>query len=188
MLAKEEAGLCMEGLEQNKEAIREARERGLEVREATAEDAVQESPGMYDAVCSFQVLEHIAKPKEFLDACCALLRPGGLLLLGVPNQDSFIRHMINPLDMPPHHMTRWTRETFQRLQAHFPLKLVRTAYEPLGNQSRMYVDTYAAILRRGKFRFLTHPGVFWRAVRLIDYLGLNRVLRGQNIYACYIRI
>ena len=188
ILAREEAGLSIEGLEQNREAIIEAVRRGLQVREATVEEIAKESPGIYDAVCSFQVFEHIAKPKEFLDACCALLKPGGLLIVGVPNQDSYVRHMVNPLDMPPHHMTRWTRQAFERLPAYFPLKLHRTAYEPLGDQTRLYVDTYARILRQGKLRFITHPWFYWRTVRLIDYFGFNKILRGQNIYACYVRI
>jgi SAM-dependent methyltransferase len=187
-LAKEEAGLSIEGLEQNEEAIKEATRRGLRVRKATAEDAAKQSPGMYDAVCSFQVFEHITKPKELLDACCALLRPAGLLILGVPNQDSYVRHMVNPLDMPPHHMTRWTRRPLHRLQAHFPLKLVRTSCEPLtDNQIPLYVETYASILRRRDLGFLAHPWVCRRTVGLIRKFGLGRVLRGQNIYTCYVR-
>lgn len=187
-LAKEEEGLLIEGLELNAEAISDAARRGLRVREATVEDAAKQSPGMYDAVCSFQVLEHVAKPKEFLDACCALLRPGGLLVLGVPNQNSYIRHMVNPLDMPPHHMTRWTRKPLQRLQAHFPLKLVRIDCEPLtDNQIELYVQTYARSLRKRELGFFMHPWIYTRAVRLIRYLRLGRLLKGQNIYACYVR-
>ena len=187
-LAREEAGLFIEGLEQNAEAISEATRCGLRVRKATVEDVAKQSPSMYDAVCSFQVFEHVAKPKEFLDACCTLLRPGGLLVLGVPNQDSYVRHMINPLDMPPHHMTRWTREALHRLQAHFPLKLVRTACEPLTeNQIGLYMDTYASILKRRGLAFLIHPWIYWRTALLIRYLAVRRFLRGQNIYACYVR-
>jgi len=188
VLAKEEAGLPIEGVEQNSAAISEAARRGLRVREATVEEAAKESPGVYDAVCGFQVFEHIARPKEFLDACCTLLRPGGLLILGVPNQDSYVRHMLIPLDMPPHHMTRWTRKSLHRLQTHFPLKLARTACEPLGdNQIEHYVDTYFSLVWRGKFGFLLHPWLYSRAIRLIRYFRLQRFIRGQNIYACFVR-
>ena len=188
MILAKEAGLLVEGLEQNTEAISEATRNGLQVREATVEEAARQSPGLYDAVCSFQVLEHVAKPKEFIDACCKLLRPAGLLLLAVPNQDSYVRHMVNPLDMPPHHMTRWTRKTFRRLPDHFPLRLVRTAYEPLTDDHiEFHVDTYAGALKRRGLGFLVPPGVTWRTYRLIRYLRLIRFLRGQNIYACYVR-
>jgi 2-polyprenyl-3-methyl-5-hydroxy-6-metoxy-1,4-benzoquinol methylase len=187
-LAKEKEGLSIEGVEQNAEAIREAARRGFHVRETTIEDAAKESPGVYDAICAFQVFEHIAKPREFLDACCRLLRPKGLLILGVPNQNSYVRHMINPLDMPPHHMTRWTEEPLRRLQSHFPLRLVRTACEPLpDNQIEMYFDTYSRVLLGRAMGFVVHPWVRTQTIRLIQRFKIGRFIRGQNIYACYVR-
>jgi len=188
MTLAKDAGLSVEGLEQNNEAISEAKRNGLRVREATVEDAAKQCPGIYDAVCGFQVLEHVANPKEFLDACCTLLKPGGLLLLAVPNQDSYVRHMVNPLDMPPHHMTRWTRETFRRMPVHFPLNLVRAAFEPLPDyQVGWYVDTYAKLLERQGFSVFMRPRIYSGAINLIRSSGLGRFLRGQNIYACYVR-
>jgi len=188
-LATEEAGLLIEGLEQNVEAINEVTRRGLCVREATAESAAKESPGVYDAVCSFQVLEHVSRPKEFLDACCTLLRPGGLLILAVPNQNSYVRHMVdNPLDMPPHHMTRWTQKPLRRLQAHYPLKLLRITCEPLTDgQVQLYADTYAGALQRHGLGFLVSPWVRRSAARFIWNARVRRFFKGQNIYVCYLR-
>jgi rhamnosyltransferase subunit B len=39
----------------------------------------------YDAVVSFDVIEHVADPKQFLSELSNLLRPQGLLLIGTPN-------------------------------------------------------------------------------------------------------
>lgn len=185
-LAKERQGLLVEGLEQNPAAIDEAKKRGLSVRAVTVEDAARQFPGSYDAICSFQVLEHVQKPREFLEACCALLQPGGLLALAVPNQDGFVRHLGQPLDMPPHHMTRWTRKPFERMQSHFPLKLLRTAYEPLSlAHVEIFVQSYTGIFIRRKVSFFGKPWVYSRGVRLAR--RFRRFLRGHSIYACYVR-
>jgi len=99
-----------------------------------------------------------------------------------------VRHMINPLDMPPHHMTRWTREPFRRLPAHFPLRLIYTAYEPLvDGQVDLYVETYASILKRRGLSLLVPPWALARTGYLMRRLEIGRFLRGQNIYACYVR-
>jgi len=185
-LAREREGLLVEGLEQNPTAVAEAKKRGLCVRALTVEDAAKESPGAYDAICSFQVLEHVQRPKEFLDACCALLQPGGLLALAVPNQDGFVRYLGQPLDMPPHHMTRWTRKPFHRLQSHFPLRLVRTAYEPLSlGHVEMFVGSYAGILVRRRLGFFVRPWMYSGGIRFAR--RFRKFLRGHSIYVCYVR-
>ena len=188
-MAKAEAGISIEGLELNQTAISQALRRGLCVRNARAEAVAKEASGTYDAVCSFQVVEHVPMLGDFLRNCCSLLKRGGLLIAAMPNQRSYIRHMVNPLDMPPHHLTRWNRDSIIRLQDHFPLKLVRTAYEPLPEQQiQLFVDTYDSLLRRRGLRYLIHPWLRTRAMRAIRRFGINRFIRGQNMYACYVRL
>ena len=43
----------------------------------------------FDAVVSFQVIEHLQRPREFVSECARVLRPGGLLLLSTPNRLTF---------------------------------------------------------------------------------------------------
>ncbi|MEM7205617.1 MAG: class I SAM-dependent methyltransferase [Planctomycetota bacterium] len=45
--------------------------------------------GWFDAVFMDQVLEHLKQPRRYLDKIARLLRPGGVLFLGVPNIGSF---------------------------------------------------------------------------------------------------
>jgi 2-polyprenyl-3-methyl-5-hydroxy-6-metoxy-1,4-benzoquinol methylase len=188
-MAKSEAGLSVEGLEENEQAIEEARAKGLSVRRAKLDDLSESSAASYDAICSFQVIEHIPTLRDFVNACCSLLRPGGLFIAAMPNQRSYIRYMVNPLDMPPHHMTRWTRSTLLRLQRFFPLRVLHTGYEPLPeDQIQLCVDTYDSALRRHGLAFLLHPWLRTRAITGIQKLKLNRFMRGQNMYACYVRL
>jgi len=63
------------------------RRRGLDVREARIEEAGLE--GSVDVVASFEVIEHLFDPGEFVRTCAAALAPGGLLVLTCPNVRGF---------------------------------------------------------------------------------------------------
>lgn len=188
MLAREKLNLALDGLEQNARAIGEAERRGLSILRCSLDEAAETMRGKYDAVCSFQVLEHVPNPGNFLRACCALLRPGGKLIIGVPNADSFLRHQFNLLDMPPHHMSRWPVQVLGALSKLFPFVGQHVKLEPLADYHiEAYVDAYAGVLGRGPFALLTHPGVKSRISRFVRHFALHRLLRGQTVYACYER-
>jgi len=42
-----------------------------------------------DVVVSFEVIEHLLEPRDFVESCAARLRPGGLLILTCPNVAGF---------------------------------------------------------------------------------------------------
>ena len=70
----------------------------------------------FDVVCAFQVLEHVADPLAFIAEAKARLNPGGLLFIGVPNRESYVGRLRDfPLDMPPHHVMRWSRRALAAL-------------------------------------------------------------------------
>ncbi len=72
-----------------------------------------EDDGSFDAVTLFQVLEHIAPPFEVLRECARLLRPGGVLVVTVPEAEAMAaqRRILGAPDMPPNHINRWTRRS-----------------------------------------------------------------------------
>jgi SAM-dependent methyltransferase len=185
---KKEKGIPFDGCEQNPSAIQVARSNGITLLLEDSDSLAKRLPRAYDVVCCFQVLEHVSRPRDLLHSFCDLLRPGGKLLLGLPNADSFLKHQFNLLDLPPHHMTRWTAEVLTHLQAWFPLKLIRVAYEPLPDyQVEYYLRAYLDFLRKWGLGIAAWPAIRSRIARVIRRPGVRRFLRGQTFYASYQR-
>jgi 2-polyprenyl-3-methyl-5-hydroxy-6-metoxy-1,4-benzoquinol methylase len=81
-------GWQVQGVEPSPYAVRYARERfGLDVFEGLLERA--ELPAAsFDAITMWDVLEHVHEPRPVLAELSRLLRPGGVLVLSLPNPDS----------------------------------------------------------------------------------------------------
>lgn len=65
------------------------RKRGLEVLEKPVELIQLERNELFDVVASFEVIEHLFAPKDFISHMAKLLKPGGLLVLTCPNGQGF---------------------------------------------------------------------------------------------------
>lgn len=138
-----EFGVNCVGLELNAGAIPSTLPDRCSVLQESIEVFSQKNSGRFDWVCLFQVLEHISDIKSFLLAALESLKPGGRLVISVPNNRSFIRHAKNSiLNMPPHHMGLWDVGSICGLQTIFDLELDNTFYEPLEPQ---HVRFYTAV-------------------------------------------
>jgi SAM-dependent methyltransferase len=136
------------GLEFSEQAASDARRRGLEVLRESVEEHAQTHAAQYDAVCAFQVLEHVARPDQFLRACLAAIKPGGLVIVSVPSVDSFASGLPDfLLDMPPHHVTRWSDRCLRKVAELFSGELTALWHEPLQPAHRR-MHGQSAILRR----------------------------------------
>ena len=65
------------------------RGRGLEVRELPVEQIKLDSDELFDVVASFEVIEHLFAPVDFVGHMTRLLKPGGILMLACPNGQGF---------------------------------------------------------------------------------------------------
>jgi 2-polyprenyl-3-methyl-5-hydroxy-6-metoxy-1,4-benzoquinol methylase len=61
------------------------RQRGIEVLEQPVEHIDTAEAGQFDVVASFEVIEHLFSPMEFVGHMQRLLRPGGVMMLTCPN-------------------------------------------------------------------------------------------------------
>lgn len=58
------------------------------------------------------------------------LAPGGRLYVSAPHRNRTFRDGLEPLDHPPHHVSRWSPHEFQQLADRFRLTLSGVAIEP----------------------------------------------------------
>lgn len=65
------------------------RERGLEVLEQPVEKIELDAADLFDVVASFEVIEHLFSPADFINNMTRLLKPGGVLMLTCPNGQGF---------------------------------------------------------------------------------------------------
>jgi SAM-dependent methyltransferase len=101
---------------------------------------VRESLGTFDVVTMWHVLEHIEKPVELFADLLKLLRPGGVLVLSVPNFASWQSRAFQAgwfhLD-PPRHVNHFEAETLDKFLERFSLDVVdrrtfHVEYGPVG--------------------------------------------------------
>jgi 2-polyprenyl-3-methyl-5-hydroxy-6-metoxy-1,4-benzoquinol methylase len=128
------------GLDINELAVRMARSKGSDVRQATLERFADECDQPFDALCAFQVLEHVCDPCSFVRSALRCLREGGLAIFAVPNGEGIFSSLDVALDMPPHHMLRWNGAALQYLTKLYPLVLEDLCLEPM---SRLHVGLLA---------------------------------------------
>jgi SAM-dependent methyltransferase len=180
----------VKGTETNQSLVHRAVGRGLNVEQLEL-GALAARGEVFDAVCSFQVLEHAAQPRTLLSSMVSLLSSGGKLIICVPNKSSFLKHQCNLLDMPPHHMTRWSSYTLRYLERVFPLRLLSIRHEPLAPyHTRGYVTAYADYLcaKVPALRMVLSQPRTPTIARMLENSRLRRRLRGQSLYAVFERI
>jgi len=182
------------GLDLNEDAVQSCKEKGLDVENADLMEYSDQHTERFDAVLSFQVMEHIEDIGNFMRAGVKLLKPGGKFIFGVPNNDSFIANIKGEyLNMPPHHMNLWTANSIERTAQHVGCKMLGYKLEPLQQyHQNWYVNS---ILSDNQSEIQKIPKI----LRGYFYRNLKRVLNnwveqeakninGHTILAVYEKI
>src|ERR1035437_1823294 len=113
----------------------------------------------YDAVVSYDVIEHDDDPREFMRRVAPLVRPGGLLAIGTPNADHVsIARKGNPSLHPPYHR--------HILSERMLLALGREqGLEPVDIYRRSFYDSlFPTVNSRFLWRYLEKSGLLDTAV------------------------
>lgn len=159
----ERAGHTAFGTELSEDSARSARGRvGHDRVRVGPVEAVGFDAGQFDAVTAWQVFEHLHDPSATLDECHRILRPGGALILAVPNIESW--------------QARWSREEWFHLDV--PRHLFHFSPETLTQMLRRHGFEVEAVshycLEQNPF------GLLQSALHRLGFghMGLYNLLRG----------
>jgi len=136
------AGNKTNGLELNSVARELAKEKGHHVSGQDIKEFSAGNEEKFDYVTAFQVLEHVSNVKEFVTGALKTLKKNGALFISVPNNDvsyfKLIDFSIDNIDykktmllnMPPHHMGRWTAQSFKKAAGFWGASVKSIEFEP----------------------------------------------------------
>ena len=146
------------GLEFSTYAAEAARNRGFEIIEGMIQNAgiPEES---YDAATILYVLEHVPNPLEVLQSAAKVLKPGGCLLLSVPNYRYLRLIGDNPLAIalrgekaslhPQEHLLNYTPDSISRLVEKAGFEVLDTQMARPLNAGPAYIQVAKKLLYGG---------------------------------------
>lgn len=104
------------------------RGRGLEVLEQPVEQIQLEAAELFDVVASFEVIEHLFAPVDFVGHMTRLLKPGGIMMLACPNGQGFdIETLGTASNTVDHeHLNYFNPESLAGLLAHCGLEILES--------------------------------------------------------------
>jgi len=145
------------GIEPNERAVTKAILLGRDVILGSFESFFENRSDAFDVVCCFQILEHVANPGRFFKLIGNFIRDGGLLIVSVPNAESFLALESNqPLNYPPHHLTWWTASVLEKMADIFGYRVVTIEYDVLTERfarrysTELILEALRRILRRNR--------------------------------------
>ncbi len=157
------------GVDYNAAALDLARQRhqapNLEYRAVNLLDLARQSPGEFDVVTNFQVLEHLEDPAPFLTAAAACVKPGGVLILTTPNRPASVSEN-------PYHVHEYTAPELQALLARF----------------FAHVEVRGVIGTERVYAFERARGAAAQRILRLDPLGLRNLLPQKLVRWAFARL
>lgn len=162
---------------------------GGQVKACTFEDVSHD--GLFDAICFWEVLEHIQQPLKSLNKAVSMLAPNGLICLSTPNISGFLSHFMGkkfPALMPPEHLSYFNYKSIRYLLNRFGLReIVVKSFSNIGKEEfyNGIVKYYLGNLKINRSKTLRIAAyavsvLFSPFIKIIDKLNLGSEL---EVYA-----
>jgi 2-polyprenyl-3-methyl-5-hydroxy-6-metoxy-1,4-benzoquinol methylase len=156
------------------------------------------APASYDVITAWAVFEHLRDPAGAFRECARLLRPGGLLVIQVPNLRSVFGRMSLQEDVP-RHLYCFSPRTLKRYATRAGLQLERVIHttdlfggsgrgvlrllltRAAGGTPETFFD-FRGLPRRERFRRRPIFAAAWHATAAVEHVVLaDRVVRAARI-------
>lgn len=188
------------GLELSSKAIDIAAKDNISILNEPIQKHAVNNSNKYDVVCAFQVLEHVADIKSFIESSIKCLKPNGILIYSIPSADSFVSLAPNGiLNMPPHHISWWSDKALSNITHMFGIQLIEIYHEELADihkQWYAYIVTMHALNNLlGRTQPLLDRTLKTNILMILAYLvgffykqllDVKRILpRGHSVTAVY---
>lgn len=110
------------GIEPSDHAAGFARQSGLDVRTGFFDEKTAADMGQFDLVHMSEVLEHVPEPKKLLDLAITKIKPGGMIVVSVPNDFNPLQEAVVQQDgadrwwvVPDHHLNYFDFDSLEGL-------------------------------------------------------------------------
>ena len=148
------------GIDTSPHAVTLATKQGLQIFQGEL-DKLNLTSNKFDGILMYHVLEHVYSPKGLLKEIHRLLKPSGILIIEVPNIDSFSARLFGPHWMHlalPLHVNHFSPTTLSLMlkQAHFTIK---GAIHSSRNASTVWKLGFKAVVRV-LLRWELKPSIF----------------------------
>jgi 2-polyprenyl-3-methyl-5-hydroxy-6-metoxy-1,4-benzoquinol methylase len=173
------------GIDTNPSAVSHGKASGLDIRLMDVIEFAQMNTEMFDVICCFHVIEHLERVKPFIKAAISCLKPNGLLIISVPNRYRIFQNPLEPLDCPPHHVSRWDTKTLMKLGEIMNFSLSEDVFEMASRgaarewfrESYIRNDKIPNWMKRGVSHILFWAPCFdiYKRVRLLQKWGFYRL-------------
>jgi len=189
------------GVDINEAGIEACRDAGLEAYHGDLEFAFVRQFARYHVVTLWHVIEHVSDPIGLLSMVKENLAEGGCIYLSVPMSPlSYEASWPDPLNYPPHHLTRWNVDSLQALGRRLDMSLQLVMPRAQSLPSRVIHSLllqsgspFARLTRKKKLlRLLTylcrHPWYpFLEGYRQLNRPRLNGLVLPDVVLACLTR-
>ncbi len=179
-------GASVDGIEINEDQVRKARKNGISAKKYNVLTYSKICGKQYDVICAFQLIEHLPTVGIAIKAMIKMLKPGGLLIISVPNNDSFLKRIpLNPFDVPPHHQGLWTPDTLKKICKYFPIRLVNIKTEPL--QDYHFITYYKYEVKPALSRFILNSWInkAFEKIALSIIRISHKIIIGHTVVCVY---